>query len=141
MEMKKNPGDTFSHVSFKGSIRSLEPFFMERIEGVMASHDLNVKRWEDLRAYVLRRDRFLDQLQLRYGKRVEANIVHHIFPREFFPEYTYCSWNLISLSHSTHNGLHDRSGHKLSKKGWELLKRTARAQGIELSSGLEKIVT
>lgn len=107
----------------------------------MASHDLNVKRWEDLRAYILRRDRFLDQIQLRYGKRIEATHVHHIFPREFFPEYTYKGWNLISLSQSTHNTLHDRTGHKLSKKGWKLLKKTARAQGIELSSGLEKILT
>ena len=107
----------------------------------MADHDLNVKRWEDLRAFVLRRDRFLDQIQLRYGKRIEAKQVHHIFPREYFPEYTYCSWNLISLSQATHNTLHDRTGHKLSRKGWELLKRTARAREIELSSGLEKILT
>ena len=85
--------------------------------------ELNSKRWDKLRAYVLRRDRFLDQIQLRYGKRVEANTVHHIFPREFFPEYTFEAWNLISLSSSTHNRLHDRESHKLTAEGYELLRR------------------
>lgn len=107
----------------------------------MADKELNDHRWKNLRAYILRRDRFLDQLALRYGKRIEGKHVHHIFPREFFPEYTYTAWNLITVSQATHNKLHDRSGHKLSEQGWELLKRTARAQGIELSSGLKKILT
>lgn len=107
----------------------------------MATHDLNVARWKKLREYVLRRDRYLDQIALRYGKRVEATIVHHIFPREHFPEYTYCEWNLISLSNASHNKLHVRDSHKLTAQGWELLKRTAKARGIELSAGLRDILT
>lgn len=103
--------------------------------------ELNSKRWDKLRAYVLRRDRFLDQIQLRYGKRVEANTVHHIFPREFFPEYTFEAWNLISLSSSTHNRLHDRESHKLTAEGYELLRRTAKRRGMELSAGLKEILT
>lgn len=138
MEMKKNPGDPFSHVSFR--LHQLNgAFFM--FGGIMADHELNVKQWERIRSYVLRRDRFLDQIALRYGKRIDANQVHHIFPREFFPQYTYSDWNLITVSQASHNSLHDRTGHKLSDKGWELLKRTARAHGIELSPGLRKILT
>ncbi len=107
----------------------------------MATHDLNVKQWEKLRRYILKRDSYLDQIALRYGKRIEATTVHHIFPREHFPEYTYCAWNLISLSSATHNALHIRNSHKLTSKGWELLKKTAREQNIDLSDGLRAVLT
>ena len=106
----------------------------------MAVHELNVNRWKRLRESVLKRDRYLDQVALRYGKRIEANTVHHIFPREFFPEYTYASWNLISVSHKTHNTLHDRDTHKLTAKGFELLQRTARRNNIELPSGIQDLL-
>lgn len=90
---------------------------------------------------MLRRDNYLDQIQLRYGKRIEATVVHHIFPREHFPEYTYEAWNLISLSQSTHNKLHDRDSHKLTAEGWRLLQRVAKLRNIELSAGLKNILT
>lgn len=107
----------------------------------MSVHELNVTRWTNLRAFVLRRDKFLDQVALRYGKRIEAQVVHHIFPREFFPQYTYEAWNLISVSNKTHNELHVRDSHKLTAKGWELLVRTARKNGIEIPDGLREILT
>lgn len=107
----------------------------------MSTHDLSVTRWTNLRAFILRRDKFLDQVALRYGKRIEAQVVHHIFPREFFPQYTYEAWNLISVSHKTHNELHVRDSHKLTAKGFELLVRTARKNNIELPSGLREILT
>ena len=47
------------------------------------------KRWERLRAAVLRRDGYMCQASRRYGKRVEATTVHHIFPRDEFPEYQW----------------------------------------------------
>jgi len=101
---------------------------------------LNDKRWEDLRAFILARDNYLDQELTRYGKRIEANTVHHIFPREYFPEYRYEPWNLISLSRDTHNKLHDRTGRKLTEKGWDLLVRTARKNGIEIDEGLHEAI-
>ena len=107
----------------------------------MSAHDLAVSRWTKLRAYVLRRDKYLDQVMLRYGKRIEANTVHHVFPRELFPQYTYEAWNLISVSHATHNKLHVRDSHKLTAKGWELLVRTARKNGIEIPEGLRDLLT
>lgn len=107
----------------------------------MSVHELRIKKWEDLRAFVLRRDKFLDQVALRYGKRIEANTVHHIFPREFFPEYTYAAWNLVSVSTTTHNRLHDRDTHKLTEEGWNLLVRTARKNNIELKPGLKEFLT
>lgn len=107
----------------------------------MSSHDLSISRWTHLRAYILKRDRYLDQVALRYGKRIEANIVHHVFPRELFPQYTYEAWNLISVSNKTHNELHVRDSHKLTAKGWELLVRTARKNGIEIPDGLRDLLT
>lgn len=84
---------------------------------------------------------YLDQVALRYGQRIEADTVHHIFPREIFPELTYEPWNLISVSSKTHNTLHVRDSHKLTAKGYDLLKRTARARGIELKDGFEEFIT
>ena len=59
-------------------------------------NELNCKRWERIRGAVLARDQYLDQIKKRFGKRIGADTVHHIFPREYFPEYAFCEWNLIS---------------------------------------------
>lgn len=112
---------------------------MEQAGGLMTERELfNSKRWQVLRARILRRDCYMDQLQKRYGKRITASTVHHIFPREWFPEYTFEPWNLISLSVATHNRLHDRDGHYLTAEGLELLERTARAQNIFVSENLKR---
>jgi len=88
------------------------------------------RRWEKLRKKILKRDRFLCQYSLRYGKRIEADTVHHIFPAELFPEYIWCEWNLISLSNEAHNRMHKRGSHELTAEGMALLERTARARGL-----------
>jgi len=92
------------------------------------------KRWKRKRELILRRDGYQCQLSKRYGKLRSADTVHHIFPLEYFPEYAWKDWNLISLSKAAHNACHDRDTHELSQIGVELLKRTARKQGIELPS-------
>jgi 5-methylcytosine-specific restriction endonuclease McrA len=97
-------------------------------------------RWERLRRSVLARDCYLDQVAKRYGKRIEAEHVHHIFPREYFPEYMWQPWNLISVSLSTHNRLHDRDSHKLTAEGFDLLLRTARKQNISVDPDLRKAI-
>ena len=104
-------------------------------------NELNCKRWERIRGAVLARDQYLDQIKKRFGKRIGADTVHHIFPREFFPEYTYAAWNLVSVSTKTHNRLHDRDTHKLTEEGWNLLVRTARQNNIELKPGLKEFLT
>lgn len=89
------------------------------------------KRWKKLRASILNRDRHICQLTKRYGRFIEANTVHHIFPREYFPEYQWQPWNLISLSTAAHNSMHDRDSDQLTEEGMELLRRTARRNQIE----------
>ena len=87
-------------------------------------------RWERKRAKILRRDSYMCQISKRYGKLVQANTVHHIFPREDYPEYEWCDWNLISVSNEVHNRLHDRISGELTEEGTALMIRTARKQGV-----------
>lgn len=92
----------------------------------MASFDYGRqnKRWRALRARVLREDRYLCQEAARYGKVAEAEVVHHIWPTEDYPEYAYCRWNLVSLSVEAHNRMHDRFTHKLTPLGEAWRRRT-----------------
>lgn len=87
-------------------------------------------KWQRIRAAILRRDGYICQYFKRYGKMKEAETVHHIFPREDFPEFQWESWNLIALSNEAHNRMHDRNTNKLTALGRELLERTARRQGL-----------
>lgn len=57
-------------------------------------------------------------------------MVHHIFPREWFPEWQWEPWNLISLSLTSHNELHDRNSGRLTGKGLQLLRLTAEKRGM-----------
>lgn len=89
------------------------------------------KRWEHLRASALRRDGYMCQIAKREGHSIPAEVVHHIFPRDTFPEYENKLWNLISLSYEAHNMLHDRNTGALSQMGEELRRQTALSMGIE----------
>ena len=87
-------------------------------------------KWQRLRAAILRRDGYMCQISKRYGKRVQADTVHHVFPREEFPEYEWQAWNLISLARDVHDTLHYRETQELTGKGVELLRRVARKNGV-----------
>ena len=89
-------------------------------------------RWLSLRAAVLRRDRYLCQEALRYGVRRQAETVHHIFPKNEFPELAWEPWNLVALSEKYHDAMHDRGTGALSRRGIELLRRTARQRGMRV---------
>ena len=90
------------------------------------------KKWERLRRSVLARDGYRCQQAKRYGKNVQANTVHHIFPRDMYPQYQYQSWNLISLSHEAHESMHERNGGELTEAGREWMRRIARKRGIDI---------
>lgn len=98
----------------------------------------NSTKWERIRAVVLRRDGYRCQLSKRYGKIVQADTVHHIFPLDEFPEYAYELWNLISITNEKHNELHYRQTRELTEKGKELLLRTARKNNIPIPLRYEK---
>lgn len=94
--------------------------------------DYKSKRWKRIRQAVLRRDGYECQISLRYGKHVDADTVHHIFPADRFPEYQWEPWNLISLSREVHNSLHDRDTKELTAEGRRLMERTARRRNIDI---------
>lgn len=89
------------------------------------------KRWQRLRKAILARDGYQCQESKRYGKAVPATTVHHIFPREDYPQYQWEPWNLISLSADVHDQMHNRTTRELTQQGLELLERTATKYGIE----------
>ena len=82
-------------------------------------------RWKKKRLHILKRDKYVCQHFNRYGKRVEADTVHHIYPVEDYPEYMWCDWNLISVSNKAHNMMHDRVTNKLTEAGEQLKRKTS----------------
>ena len=86
--------------------------------------DYNSARWARLRASVLREAGYRCQYMRRYGKRVEATHVHHIWPVEDFPEFAWCRWNLIALSLDAHNMMHDHVNGRLTAAGESLRRKT-----------------
>ena len=83
------------------------------------------KRWELLRQSVLRRDKYMCQWCKDQGKLVQAVDVHHIFPRDQYPQYQWQPWNLKSLCRDCHNEMHNHYNGQLSQKGMNLLRATA----------------
>ena len=81
-------------------------------------------KWKRIAAKAMRRDRYKCQISKRYGKSVPAEVVHHIYPVDEYPEYADCLWNLISLSRAAHNRLHDRDSNTLTPEGVALMRRT-----------------
>ncbi len=52
-----------------------------------------------------------------------ATIVHHIYPVDQYPELAFEPWNLISLSASAHNKMHDRNTNAITETGRQLQDR------------------
>ena len=89
-----------------------------------------LKRWTELRNKTLCRDHYMCQYYKRLGRMVQAEVVHHCYPRDEFPEYRFEPWNLISLSRKAHNRLHDRNTNELTEEGRQLLVRIGRKNNI-----------
>lgn len=85
--------------------------------------DYTCAKWRRLRASVLRAAGYRCQYFRRYGKNVEADRVHHVWPVEDFPEFAWCRWNLVALSLEAHRRMHKPDG-SLSAEGEALRRRT-----------------
>lgn len=96
-------------------------------------------KWKRVRLSALRRDCYLDQEAKRFGKVKPAEIVHHIFPKDEYPQYALQMWNLISVSRATHNTFHDRETNELTEKGVELLRRTCRKRCVPIPEKYKEV--
>lgn len=67
------------------------------------------RKWRKKREQILRRDKFLCRVCSRYGKNVEAKIVHHIQELSDRPDLCLRDDNLISLCAKCHNQYHKGS--------------------------------
>lgn len=95
-------------------------------------HFYKAKKWTKLRESILQRDGYRCQYCKRFGKIVQADHVHHVLPREFFPEYTYTPWNLLSLCKACHDKMHYRTDRTLTDTGKELVKIVVRKNNLDL---------
>lgn len=91
-------------------------------------------KWKKKRKKILKRDGYKCQESKRFGKDVEATVVHHIYPVEDYPEYAWCDWNLVSLSLTKHNAMHDRKTNELTLLGREWMFRTIPPRSNNLKS-------
>lgn len=104
----------------------------------MSDPFLESKKWKRLRESILTRDGYMCQYCKRFGKRRQADHVHHVLPREFFPEYSYTPWNLISLCKECHDKMHYRSDRTLTDTGKELARIVARKNFLDLEKILKR---
>lgn len=89
------------------------------------------KKWQQKRKKILKRDGYMCQHFKRYGKRIDASTVHHIYPVSQYPEYAWCDWNLISLSAVAHEMMHDKKNGRLTEIGEALKRKTIPPQGLK----------
>lgn len=81
-------------------------------------------KWKKKRAKILRLDGYKDVVAGWYGRTAAAQMVHHIYPAEEYPEYAYADWNLISVSYSTHKKLENHMTGGLTELGKQLMRST-----------------
>lgn len=79
--------------------------FPEVMTWLIFDYSRKNKRWRRLRRLALNRDKDRCREAARYGLSREAQVVHHIWPAEDYPEYAYCLWNLVSLSQAAHDAI------------------------------------
>lgn len=87
--------------------------------------------WKRKARQIMIRDRYQCQISKRYGRLRPAELVHHVFPKDEFPEYAYKDWNLIAVSRDAHHRLHNPDG-DLSEFGREVLRRIASKNNIPI---------
>lgn len=104
----------------------------------MSDPFLESKKWKRLRKSVLARDGYMCLYCKRFGKRIQADHVHHVLPREFYPEYRYTPWNLISLCKTCHDSMHNRTDRTLTDQGKELVRIVARKNFLDLEKILRR---
>lgn len=74
-------------------------------------------RWQKKRKVVLKKYGYMCAESKRYGDGKQAELIHHIYPLEEYPELAYETWNLLPLTSARHNRFHDRNNNKVIGRG------------------------
>ena len=90
-------------------------------------------KWAALRNTALIRDKYMCQCCIANNKNVNATCVHHVFPIEQYPQYSYELWNLMSLCDKCHDEMHNHYTGELSRKGMLFLRSLAAVRHITIS--------
>lgn len=78
-------------------------------------------KWKKKRLRILKLDGYKDRVAAMYGKTLEANMVHHIYPADEYQQWAFETWNLISINREeTHNKLENRKTGELTDLGRKL---------------------
>lgn len=77
--------------------------------------DYTSKKWLRKRKEILKRDGYRCQECSRYGRHVDANIVHHIKHTDEYPELAYVNENLQSLCAECHNKKHPEKAKRIGR--------------------------
>jgi len=75
------------------------------------------KPWRKKRSNVLKRDNYQCRECKRYGRTAQAEMVHHVFPLEDYPDYRLSNDNLLSCCQNCHNTFHDRNNNEVTEQG------------------------
>ncbi|MEF2781835.1 MAG: hypothetical protein U0N20_01915 [Clostridium sp.] len=86
--------------------------------------DYHGSKWKRKRKAILKLDGYKCQIDKRYGIQTDAQTVHHIYPVKDYPEYQWCTWNMISVSNANHNKLENRKTGELTALGKQLMNMT-----------------
>ena len=97
---------------------------LKQIKEVISLFDYYGGKWKKKRNTILRKDKYKCQIAKWFGRSEAANTVHHIYPAKDYPEYSWCDWNLISVSNASHNKLENRKTGELTALGRWLMQKT-----------------
>lgn len=75
------------------------------------------KKWIKKRNGIMRKYSYECQESKRFGIRVQAEMIHHIYPRDKYPELSFIEWNLLPLTNKKHNSFHDRNSNEVIGNG------------------------
>ena len=86
------------------------------------------KKWIRKKEYILSKYNYECQESKRYPKErgTTAEVVHHIYQIEKYPELMFEDWNLLPLSTKKHNKMHKRKTHELTKLGMQWQRKRIR---------------
>jgi 5-methylcytosine-specific restriction endonuclease McrA len=85
------------------------------IKAVDMSEFHNTIKWRKKRATILKRDKYQCVECRKYGRSIEAKVVHHFKSVEDYPELALVDDNLASLCNKCHAFFHPEKGTKSLK--------------------------